>query len=250
MHAHAEHPRFGSKRGDDSVVSDIGSAAHALVFGGAAVRYVESVTKRSGPEKGVASVPTDWSTKDAQEAQAAIRAAGDIPLLPHQRAQVEGIHDAALAALETLQGKSVQQEVTMCFQLEGVWCRGRADYLDERYDVDLKTVDNADPFEFLAYMSPKIVTQKALRSLGHKALGQPRTCVWLLVEREFPFAASFVALSPAKLALAEERVTWAAKRWGACLEANNFPGYRMDIHFAEPKPWEENDWSERKAARE
>jgi hypothetical protein len=138
----------------------------------------------------------------------------------------------------------------MLFMIEGVWARGRADYLDDFYDIDLKTVDNADPFDFLAYLPKKLASQKALRSLGHKALGQPRKCAWLLVERDFPHAWAFVGMGPAKLAIAEDNTTWAAKRWRKCLDENKFPGYRTDIYWADPKPWEEGEAAERIAAAE
>lgn len=248
LHAYNEHPRLGRKRSTSSKEADTGSAAHALVFGGAPVRYVEQVTKRSGPEKGQVVVPKDWQTKDAQEARDAIRAEGGIPMLPHDRVEIEGIANATREALATLQGKNVTHEVTMLFQLEGVWCRGRADYLDEDYDVDLKTVDSADPFDFLAYLPKKIAMQKALRSLGHKALGHPRKNVWLLVERTFPHAWSFVGFGPAKLAIAEERAKWSARRWRTCLDTKSFPGFRQEIHWADPRPWEEVEFEERKAA--
>lgn len=248
IHAFNEHPKLGRKRSTSSKEADTGSAAHSLVFGGAPVRYVEQVTKRSGPEKGQVVVPKDWATKDAQEARDAIRAEGAIPMLPHDKAEIEGIANATREALATLKGVNVLHEVSMLWQMEGVWCRGRADYLDDVYDIDLKTVDNADPFDFLAYLSKKIAMQKALRSLGHKALGKPKKCAWLLVERMFPHAWSFVGFGPAKLAIAEDRALWSARRWRKCLDSNTFPGFRTDIHWADPKPWEEVELEERKAA--
>ena len=60
-------------------------------FGGAPVQYVEKVTMRGGPNKGQEVVPKDWGTKDAQEARDAIREAGGIPMLPHDRFDIEGI---------------------------------------------------------------------------------------------------------------------------------------------------------------
>lgn len=248
LHAWAEHPRLGGRRGASSKEADTGSAAHALIFGGAEVKYVEKVTMRGGPNKGQEVVPKDWTTKDAQEARDAIREAGAIPMLPCDREVIEGIKDAAQKALRTLAGTNIMHEVTMLYQLEGVWCRSRADYLDDLYDIDLKTVDNADPFDFLAYLPKKIAMQKALRSLGHKALGQPRTCAWLLVERAYPFAWSFVAMGPAKLAIAEERALWSARRWKRCLDEKSWPGFRTDIYYADPKPWEETELAERIAA--
>ncbi len=248
IHAFNEHPKLGGKRGGSSREADTGSAAHALVFGGAPVRYVERVTMRGGPNKGQEVVPKDWATKDAQEARDAIRADGAIPMLPHDKEIIEGIATATREALATLNGKNIAHEVTMLFQLEGVWCRGRADYLDDAYDVDLKTVDNADPFDFLAYLPKKIAMQKALRSLGHKVLGHPRKNVWLIVERSFPHAWAFVGFDPAKLDIAEQRAMWSAKRWRRCLDEKSWPGFRKDIYWAAPKPWEEMELQERIAA--
>lgn len=250
LHAWSEHPRFGGARGDHSKEADIGSAAHALVFGGAPIEYVETVTMRGGANKGQQVTPRDWSTKDAQDARDAIRARGGIPMLPHDRKTIEGIASAAREALGTLKGANIAHEVTMISMLEGAWCRGRADYLDDRYDVDLKTVDNADPFDFIAFVPKRTMMQKALRSLGHKALGAPRVCVWLIVERSLPFAWSFVAMDPAKLAMAEQRATWAARRWRRCLDEQRWPGYRTDIYYGAPKPWEEMEFADRVAAAE
>ncbi len=244
LRAHFEHPRLGGHTGDANTRSEFGSAVHARVFGGQEIFYVGEVTRRSGKEKGVAFVPEDWKTQDAKDARDAIRNSGGLPMLEHQRPFIEQAAENARKLLDTF-GKG-KPEVSMVWQTEGVWCRGRADWLTADYDIDLKTCDEADGATWArkCVKSQGYDIQAALRSLGHAALGEPRQMRWLLVECEPPFECSIVIPSAKMIALATSKILYAAKRWRECLATDKWPSYEKE-YTAEPSAYEEFDLAER-----
>lgn len=253
LHAWHGHPRLGGGSDKATPRGELGSAIHSLVLGGPEIVYVESVTKRSGKDKGAAFVPTDWMTADAKEARAAILAAGKIPLLPHQKSLVEDIAGKALEALAPF-GPG-RNEQTMLFQLHGAWCRSRADRItdDGNFDLDLKSCDSAEPGDWIDTVLTRsgYDLQGALRVRGHEALtGRTRDIVFVLVEIEPPYGCSLVRIGPAKLFLAQQKIDRAAKLWRRSLDTNAWPSYDKRIHDAEPKPWEEREWSEQQLAQE
>jgi hypothetical protein len=244
LRAHFEHPRLGKHQSDANTRSDFGSAVHAAVLGGQDIVYVGEVTKRSGKDKGEKFIAEDWKTADAREARDEIRAAGNLPMLQWQRPLIEQAAVNALKLLATFgPGKS---EVSMFWQTEGVWCRGRADWLTADYDIDLKTCDEADGATWArkCVKSQAYDIQAALRSLGHTALGEPRQMRWLLVECEPPFECSIVIPSAKMIALATAKIMYAAKRWRECLDSDNWPSYEKE-YTAEPSAFEEFDLAER-----
>lgn len=235
LHAFNEHPRGGNAPGEESERSDIGSAVHSLILGGAPVIYLPSEF-------------TNYRKDAAKEIRDAARAEGAIPLLAGMRDDVEM---AAAAARKVLDGFGPgATEVTMCWQTDGAWCRGRADWLsnDGEYDIDVKTVINADPSDFVrrnVYPNAYDV-QAGLRSLGHEAIaGKQRKMMWLIVEISAPFAVSIVGVGPGMLDLAQRKVRYAAKLWRRCLDLNAWPGYPTDIHWAEAETYHELDFAYR-----
>lgn len=255
--AKLQHPRLNKKANDFSPRADIGSAVHALAHGGYPVQYVESVTKRSGKEAGVPFIPEDWATQDAKDARDAIRAAGGIPLLPKDRMGVAAAAGAIQAALAEL-GPG-RHEQTLLFQFEGVWCRGRADWLSDGpvhipdrgdgsfaieapngVDADTKTVDVADAATWVqrTLYSGALDVQIGLRHLGHIALGAaPRKMLWLLAEYEHPYDTCWVGASEEVIELAVRKVRHAAKKWRQCLDSQKFPANSRAINWASPPTW-------------
>lgn len=244
------HPRFTPEAADFSPRADIGSAVHALAHGGYPLRYVNEVTKRSGKEAGVPFTPTDWATQDAKDARDAIREAGGIPLLPKDRL---GVESAAAGVRRTLAELGTgSHERTMIFQVDGVWCRGRADWLSDGpvsvegleaphgVDVDTKTVEVADSVAWLksTAFSGDLPAQIGLRHLGHIALtGKPRRMVWLLAEFEAPYDTCLVEASDELIDFAVRQVRHAAKLWRQCLDQQRWPGNRRRVVTANVPTW-------------
>lgn len=224
--AHLYHPRLGGKSNESSNRGDIGSAVHSLVLGGPGVVYCGEVELRSGKRKGEKFSAEDWATSDAKAFRDEARKSGSIPLLETQREVVERAASSAIELLKSL-GEGTP-EATMIWQLtNGVWCRGRADWLTEFRDIDLKTCDDADAHEWArrSIRSCNLDIQAGLRNIGHLILGEQRNQFWLLQEITEPYDCSLVGVGGTMLELAVRKVMYAADKWKKCLSDNSFPGY-------------------------
>jgi hypothetical protein len=252
-HAYHQHPRLGRAGDSPSARGDLGSAIHSLVLGGPPVQYVGEVTKRSGKDKGAVFMAEDWKTADAQEARDAIRAEGGIPMLEIHRGAIEAAAGNARRVLERFGSGKAEQ--TMLWQLSnGVWCRGRADFLsdDGSYDIDLKTCDNADPHTWAkrTVLAGGLDIQAALRIIGHEVIGgRTRDVLWLLIEIEPPYGACLVGPGPSVLDLARRKVDAAAKMWRRCLDTGEWPSYRTEVHWFDAPGFAEWDFEARQLAR-
>jgi hypothetical protein len=136
-HARAAHPRLATT---PVVVEakhfDVGSAVHSLLLEPqhALVCRVEA---------------KDWKTKGAQEARAAARELGLIPLLDKDADKVEACVAAVRPQLEaynvTPAFLSGLIERTLVWERDGVLCRARPDSMLPDTIDDLKTATNALP---------------------------------------------------------------------------------------------------------
>lgn len=164
---------------------DIGTAAHALLLGkGADVVVLEHAT---------------FNTKAAREDRDAAYAAGKVPLLAHQRDEVDDMVAAVRA--DPVAGKlfardDCHAEVTVVGQdpETGVWCRARTDWLLPVVDgepitfVDLKTsADDVDEFHLAASVS---------KWSYHQQIDHYSDCLrWALdLDPEYPVGAVLVAV--------------------------------------------------------
>jgi hypothetical protein len=241
LRAFTYHPRLGRRRSESTARGDLGTAVHSLVLGGTPIHYAPAGFD-------------DWKKKAAQEFRDGIREMGAIALLDRQREAVERAAESARGALAAY--GTGRTEVTMLWEQPcsdgsgAVWCRGRADWLDDAgaVDVDLKTVEDLDPDEWeRRCVEPGgLDVQAALRSLGHEALtGKPREMLWLLQDIEAPYDCAFVGLAPSLAELARRKVDRAAIKWRACLTLNKWPGYGRTVRYAEARPWAERAFEER-----
>lgn len=246
--AYTFHPRLGRRSDGPDTRSDGGSAIHSSLHGGGQIDYCPAVEYRSGPRKGETFIPENWQTKDAQEFQEMARAAGKIPLLEHQRRDIEA---ATAAGREALAEYGVaRHEVTMVWRFEnGVYGRGRADALtDSDFDIDTKSVLTLDADKWYRNaLASRLDMQMGLRSLGHKALGRPRRMLWMLLEIEPPYEVAFIELEPDTLAKAEAKCLRAAELWGACLASGNFPKLSRKPQRRGTPVWAELEFEERMA---
>jgi hypothetical protein len=219
--AHAEHPRFGNRQSSRTPRGEIGSATHAYALGGQPVVFCDALDPRG-------EVASDWKTNAAKKFRDDAFAAKQVPLLEKQRGLVEAVGNGARAALAAF-GEG-QNEVTMIFQFEGVWFRGRCDRLTNEYDLELKTCEDADAYDWArrTVQSSGYDLQMGLRYLGHKILGHERKMKWLLQEIENDLETVSVNVGARMLSEAERQIRYAAKLWRGALDGGQWPGHKQD----------------------
>lgn len=162
---------------------DFGHAAHAKVLGvGLDVVAIDA---------------TDWRTKAAQTARDEAHAAGKVPLLARDVAQVDEMAKAIEAHPEARRILACEgrPEVSMWWTDDrtGVQCRGRVDYLAETkaglVNVDYKTTTDASPREFARSAGKfRYHLQAAAYEDGLAHLTGDRVpCVLIAQEKEAPY---------------------------------------------------------------
>lgn len=239
LHAYWEHVRLGKHSQEQAPRMDLGSAVHTAILGGSEIVYLDY---------------NDWRTNAAKELRDAAHAEGKIPLLAKQQETVQRAAENGSALLASLGPGKAEQ--SMYFKINGCDARGRADFMtdDGRYDVDVKTVDSADPYLFARKQLHQNAydIQMAMRGIGHeeikaKSLSERpmREGLFLLVEIEPPYAASFVGLGPMARELAERKIRYAANIWRECLNKKEWPSYGRKIVWAESATFAAMDAEER-----
>lgn len=247
-HAKAAHPRLNPYLvREDKKAFDLGSCVHSLLL------------ENRAPEDVIYVVEHDsWRTNAAKEAAEYARGQGMIPLLDKDNEDVLtmataarrqiGEHTASPPLLS--EGKA---EVTLTFELDGVACRSRIDWLRDDFTVieDLKTSSrSADPHAFSRNLYQHGYDVKAsFYRRGVRAItGIDATFRWIVVETAAPYALSVVTPGPDVLALADDKVDKALQIWRQCLKTGDWPGYDKRVATAELPPFEEIKWMERSAA--
>ncbi len=241
-HARFAHPRLNPDlEREDKDAFDLGTAAHAYLLEG---------------EAGFAIIDApDWRKKDAQEARAAARLAGKVPLLAHRWEDVKAMAAAARRRLAAHEDPPVpltagKPEQTLIWQEKnGVWCRARLDWLHDTLRVidDYKTTERAagaNPDTFgRALFGMGYDVQAAFYLRGLRAVAGIDATFRFVVQESFkPFAVSVVALAPDVATLAEKKVLYAIHRWGECSRASRWPGYPTRTCWIDLPPWEEQRW--------
>jgi hypothetical protein len=223
-HAKIEHPRLTKREDDATARSDLGTAAHGRLLGGAKAIIVVKAD--------------DWRTKVAREMRDGARAEGCIPLLEKDAEAVEGMALAATAALEAagMPLSSARAEHTMLWKDDGVWCRGRPDLMYATDFVDFKTAKNADPFTWIKQaMIPGGYHIQASHYLrGNVCLGEPkRSFIFLACELDPPHACSFIGVSHSLEELAERQRRLGFEMWQRSIKSDVWPAYAPGVHWAE-----------------
>lgn len=229
---------------DESERFDLGRAAHALLL--------------EGEDRMVVVDAKDWRTKAAQEARDAARAAGKMPVLPHQRDDIyamaqEASRSVILCAEVSDMLSTGKPEQTLIWREGQTWCRARPDWMATGLLCDYKTTDNASPDVWsrnkLVEMGYDIQAAWYLRGL--KALtGKDADFVFLVQEIEPPYECSLVGVSAAMLELGRRKVDMGLALWEQCMRNGQWPGYPHAICWAEPQAWHETRFEERKAFNE
>lgn len=235
LHAWRQHPRLGNVNREPSAAMERGTLVHALVL---------------GTEAGVEVIEADsFRSKGAQEARDAARAAGRIPLLAAEYAEVEAMADAVRTNLRslgiTLDGES---EIAVSWEedssLGPVLCRGMMDHLvlDRGLVMDLKTTRDAHPLkcarsmveynydvQWAAYTS-------AVAALRPDLAGRVEM-LFLFVESEPPYCVTPVLPDGSMRELGEMRWGRAVETWARCLAADYWPAYATEPIYVSAPPW-------------
>jgi len=243
LHAKHAHPRLNRFwQSEEDGIFDRGSASHAMLLQGADIM--------------VECVFDDWRTKAAKEKREEVRALGKLPLLSKHVAGVHRMVEVAKTALLESELHATLDdfyaERTVIWKGGDIWKRARFDLQAKKRALllDYKTVENADPFVF----------QRQIVNLGYDIQGAHYTdayaamepsaydrtdFVFLVQEREAPFACSLVGLDPAFLELGQRKMNRASALWANCLKLDDWPSYSHRIAWANPPAWALTDFEAR-----
>jgi hypothetical protein len=249
-HAWHGHPRLNPDfaPGEATAQQEEGTALHALLL--EQQDAVEPIDAE------------DWRTKAAQQARAAAREAGRIPLLAHRWKELLGTAMALRVALSKHEvgdflARPGAAERVMLWQEEAshgpVWCRSRVDWmaLDMPVLFDLKTVGgSANPEAWARTPAGREAALRAVHYLrGARACGidRPRY-LFVLLEREAPFGVTVCELAPALLMMGEEQHEYARNMWSVCMKDGEWPSYPpmlATIEASNGAIYGHEDWKQR-----
>ena len=235
FHHDRTHPRPPSK------AFNIGHAAHAVVLG-------------FGPEVVVIDA-RDYHTKAAQQQRDDALAAGEVPVLAHEWAQVNAMaqalreHQVASALFDPDHGAP---ERSLFWWDNGVARRCRLDWLPEptagRLIVaDYKTTVSADPSKFsrsaadFGYHQQHAWNLDGIRALG---LADDPAFVFVNQEKEPPYLVSVVELDAEAVRVGDLLNRRALEVFAECCATDTWPGYSPDIEPVELPFWYRNQFAD------
>lgn len=243
-HAWIAHPRLNPAYQDQESASrmDIGTAAHALLL--------------EGKDSVVVCDFDDWRKKEAQVMRDEARAAGKIPLLAGQYADVQAMasiaqHDARHAGFNMAAGKAEQ---TVIWQEGDTRIRTRPDWLsdDRKLILDYKTTALPNPGAWMrAIPGNGYDVQDALYRRGVAAItGIEPEFVFMVQETTAPYPVYFVSLSAAYREIGHQKVEKALFMWQNCMKTGKWESYPQAVMEAEAPRWALAEAEEMAAERE
>ena len=252
-HAWFEHPKLGGNAKENTNATDTGSLAHEMLVGGdGKICVIEPENYRSKPTKDdpEGKVPSGWTNNAIRDARDLARANGLLPVLPWDIADARTMSHEAKSFLAKTEIAGVLDsgygEATVIHQEGDTWFRTRPDWVNPQMRIVLHyktTAKSAAPEPFI---------RGVMNTFGYDmAIAFYKRCWesqgddfrdWLHVilaqEQEAPYACSLIALSPVKMAIAEEKVARGIALWQKCMKSGIWPAYSTQIHYAEPSAWE------------
>jgi hypothetical protein len=231
---------------------DLGTAAHHLVLG-------------VGPQP----VELDFGNRRSnayKDAAANARAAGQVPLLPEQMAQVQdmaaaiGDHPDAAALFAPGTGSPEQSmfwtekfywqepggHVPVRTHGRPLWRRARLDWLSHQHlkdgrlvIPDYKTADSSEPHEFMKavnrfrYHMSAAWYIDAVRAVGLVPEEEDRdpAFIWVVQEKEAPYVVTVIELSPDAKRMGQELNTEAMDRYSEARRTKRWIGYSDKIEM-------------------
>lgn len=220
---------------EPTAAMELGTAVHKMVLG-----VGQDIVEIDAP---------NYRSKAAQNGAKAARAAGKVPLLPHEYEQARLCADAVLehpiAGSLFLAG---QPERSLFWRDEhyGVWRRARLDWLpdawpDRRMIIpDLKTCTSASPSAISkALANYGYYIQAATYTAAVEALGLAAdpALVLVFVETVPPYIVTVGQPDEEAMAVGREAARVACERFRDCTEAGIWPGYADDVIPISLPPW-------------
>lgn len=233
LHAWHAHPRLNPNyQQTESAEFDYGRAAHAVLLEGseASLYVIEA---------------DDWRTKAAKEARDTAREGGRTPLLTKQVHRVRAMVAAAKAYIATSELPDVfgngEPEHSLKWEEGKTLCRSRLDWIsaDRTLILDYKTTVSANPDAFVSMaVGYGYTMQEAFYRRGIEAVyGTRAKFVFLLQEKELPYACSLVAFDPAMQDIGDRQVQFALALWQNCMATGQWHGYPSRVAYLEPPAW-------------
>lgn len=256
---------------DDAAVTEAqkkaqgrGSVGHAILLEGSEA-ICSVVDPRDHPAEKTGAIPEGWKNKSIRGARDQARAAGKIPVLLDDMAEIRAMVASAQTFIGTL--RDDQADVWRAFQPDGgdsevtmFWkegddlCRMRPDRLskDRSVIVDLKfTARSAEPGSWgrtqLLGMGYYVSAAWYLRG-ARDLCGVDASYYFLVVEVTPPYLCSLVGVSPEWLALGDSKIRTALKVWDQCKATGVFPAYPARACFPDMPPWADADWAAKQEA--
>lgn len=225
---------------------DIGKAAHELLLG-------------KGAGYAIVHHP-DYRKKVAQDERDAIRAAGKVPLLESEAADVRAMVKAAnrqigeLIEAGTIDASPFDHALTEKILVwrdreTQVLCRAMCDGLSVDHDIlsEVKTEGVSAAPENWNFKARKFgyIFRLAFYRRGLEALGlahSPSIHVYVM-EKKAPYLLAFYRIDDELIMREDENVRRALKIWRRCLETNKWPGYStegFDLGLSEREQMQEH----------
>ncbi|WP_100499403.1 PD-(D/E)XK nuclease-like domain-containing protein [Geodermatophilus chilensis] len=232
---------------------DLGHAAHKAVLGvGADVVTVDA---------------DDWKTKAAREQRDTAHAAGKVPLLAHEVAQVDAMaaairqHPMASALFNPERGGKPEQSLFWRQQIpvatpdrqQQVWRRARLDWLPKLTPggrlilADYKTAACAEPGAFrktafnLGYHVQAAWYIDAVSALG---LAEDIAFVFVVQEKTAPYPVTVCELDHDALRIGRVLSQQALSIYADCQRTDRWPGYSDQVELISPPPWVVNEFKD------
>lgn len=254
LHAWIDSAFNPNREQDNSKVADIGTTMHDLLLGGEGKIVV--INPQDHPTEKDGKFASGWTNKSIRAARDKAYAAGKTPILLAAHQKVELAVNAAreYVAHSEISGvfDSGKAEQTIIWEENGVLCKARPDWLtaDCRVCLSYKTTSGtAEPNSWIRTQLPSYDVSTIFYSRAVASLGVVAQIVHLVQEQSDPFACSLIALAPSFEQLASRKLDTAIALWADCSSKNHWPAYPSRVCWAEPLPWQENQFLEREALR-
>jgi hypothetical protein len=244
---------------DDSDASDRGSVAHQILLEGS-FDCCCVIDPREHPAEKTGAIPAGWTNKSIRAARDEARAAGKIPILAPDMAEIHLMVGAARAYVASLERSEPavwqafapaggESELTVVWDDGGTLCRIRPDRIsaDHRLIVNYKTTGTSvEPDRWGRTQFPDYYLGAAFYRRGvEEVFGVQPDHVFLCQENRAPYLCSLVGVDPATFSLGDAKVNTALLMWRACAKANRWPAYPPRVCYPTLPPWEATRWEER-----
>jgi len=245
-HAWLAHPKLNPDyKPENRRIYDPGRAAHAMLLDQSGEYYRNFNLPRDRGKIAVLE-HNDYRKNITKEERDEAYDNGLTPLLAKEYAVVKQMIEVAKQKIELTEFKGIlesgKSEQSLIWQMEGVWCRGRADRISTQnnWDVimDYKTTTNAHPEAWIKNHIMDYVLQACFYLEGYYQItGNQANFFFFVQENTPPYDCSVIGLSETLLDIGRAKVARAIKLWGECLKSDKWDGYPAETLYAEAPQW-------------